>query len=497
MPSVLPHHAWAWSAALLALGIFAIDTFSSFQTGAVAVVYVIVIQLAAGTSRREYLVVASISCVILTVGSYAIVHGAAEPGPPLIRCIVSLSAIIGITSALALRNHAVETMLREQANLLELTHDAIFVRDMDDTISYWNRAAEQLYGWQRSEAIGRHADELLKTRFPAARGSIRKAFLKSGRWDGELIHTAKDGSHVVADSRWSLQRNKDGRPVAVLDTNTDITDRTRVREELHKTQSALAHAARVATLGELSASIAHEVNQPLAAIVTNGEAAVRWLDRAEPDLVEARDALGRVIQDGRRASEVIRRIRSLSRKGEQNKAPLNLNEVLAQSLALVQREIGTRGISLQLELAEQLALVEADRIQMQQVLMNLLMNAVQAMDHADAGQRRLTIRSFVDSDHNTRVQVEDSGVGFDAETERNLFNAFLRPRMRAWGWAFRSAVRSWRPMAAGSGQPAMTALARPSISHFQVGRHHDQGECPVIRFRFAGNGRPMHLCHRR
>ena len=432
MPSVLPHHAWAWSAALLAIGIFAIDTFSSFQTGAVAVVYVIVIQLAAGASRREYLVMASISCVILTIGSYAIVHGAAEPGPPLIRCIVSLSAI-GITSALALRNHAVETMLREQANLLELTHDAIFVRDMDDTIRYWNRAAEQLYGWQRSEAIGRHADELLRTRFPAARDPIRKAFLESGRWDGELIHTAKDGSHVVADSRWSLQRSKDGRPVAVLDTNTDITDRTRVREELHKTQSALAHAARVATLGELSASIAHEVNQPLAAIVTNGEAAVRWLDRAEPDLVEARDALGRVIQDGRRASEVIRRIRSLSRKGEQNKAPLNLNEVLAQSLALLQREIGTRGISLQLELAEQLALVEADRIQMQQVLMNLLMNAVQAMDHAGAGERRLTIRSFTDGDHNTRLQVEDSGVGFDAETERNLFNAFFTTKDAGMG----------------------------------------------------------------
>src|SRR5690242_11856144 len=146
MPSVLPHHAWAWSAALLALAIFAVDTFSPLQT-AVAVFYVIVIHLAASASRREYLVVTSIGCVILTMGSYVIVHGAAEPGAPLIRCIVSLSAI-GITSALALRNHSVETVLREQANLLELTHDAIFVRDMDDTITYWNRGAEELYGWQ-------------------------------------------------------------------------------------------------------------------------------------------------------------------------------------------------------------------------------------------------------------------------------------------------------------------------------------------------------------
>jgi two-component system, LuxR family, sensor kinase FixL len=431
-PRVLPHHAWAWSVALLALAIFAIDTFSPFQTEAVAAVYVIVIHLAAGALRREYLFVTSISCVILTVGSYAIVHGAVEPGAPLVRCIVSLSAI-GITSALALRNHSVETMLREQANLLALTHDAIFVRGMDDTITYWNRGAEELYGWQRSEAIGRNAHELLKTQFPAARDSIRKTLLEHGRWEGDLVHTAKDGSHVVAASRWALQRDKNGRPVAALETNTDITAGTRVQEALHKTQSALAHAARVATLGELSASIAHEVNQPLAAIVTNGEAAVRWLDRAEPDLAEARDALGRVIQDGRRASEVIHRIRSLSRKGEQNKTPVNLNEVLAESLTLLQREIGSRGISLQLEMAEHLVPVEADRIQMQQVLMNLLMNAVQAMDSVDAGQRRLAIRSFVDADRNTRVQVEDSGPGFDAEAERNLFNAFFTTKDAGMG----------------------------------------------------------------
>src|SRR4030095_14859552 len=113
-------------------------------------------------------------------------------------------------------------------------------------------------------------------------------------------------------------------------------------ETLHKTQSALAHATRVATLGELSASIAHEVNQPLAAIVTNGEAAVRWLARTEPDLQEAQDALTRVIHDGRRASEVIRRIRSLTRKAEQHKALLDLNAVIEESLTLLQREITGR-----------------------------------------------------------------------------------------------------------------------------------------------------------
>jgi two-component system sensor kinase FixL len=430
-PRVLPQRAWAWSAALLAIAIFAVDTFSPLQT-AVAVFYVIVIHLAASASRREYLIVTTIACIVLTIGSYLIVHGASEPGAPLIRCIVSLSAI-GITSTLALRNHAVEMMLREQANLLELTHDAIFVRDMHDVITYWNRGAEQLFGWTKDEAIGRRSAELLKTQFPGARDAIRQAFLQQGRWEGELIHTAKDGARIVTDSRWSLQRGKDGRPAAVLDTNTDITARMQVEETLHKTQSALAHATRVATLGELSASIAHEVNQPLAAIVTNGEAAVRWLARDEPDLQEARDALERVIQEGRRASEVIRRIRSLSRKSEQRKALLDLNEVLAESLPLLQREIAARGILLQLDIAERLPLVAADRIQMQQVLMNLLMNAIQAMDAAQPGERRLTIRSSTDDDGSVCLQVQDSGIGFGDETAKNLFNAFFTTKESGMG----------------------------------------------------------------
>jgi two-component system, LuxR family, sensor kinase FixL len=304
---------------------------------------------------------------------------------------------------------------------------------MNDIITYWNRGAEELFGWPASEAIGHRSAELLKTQFPASQDAIRQAFLQQGRWEGELIHTARDGSRIVTNSRWSLQRAKDGRPAAVLDTNTDITVRTRVEETLHKTQSALAHAARVATLGELSASIAHEVNQPLAAIVTNGEAAVRWLARDEPDLQEARDALERAIQEGRRASEVIRRIRSLSRKSEQKKSLIDLNEVLAESLPLLQRDIAARDILLQLNMAERLPLVEADRIQMQQVLMNLLMNAIQAMDAAQPGDRCLTIRSSADADGNVCLQVQDSGVGFDDETEKNLFNASFTTKASGMG----------------------------------------------------------------
>ena len=420
-----------WSAAALALAIFLVDTFSPLQT-AVAVFYVMVILLVASASRRHYVLTASIASVFLTILSYLIVHGSADPGPALIRCVVSLSAI-GITSFLALRNQAAQNALREQANLLELTHDAIFVRDMNDAITYWNRGAEQLYGWLRHEAIGRHAHMLLQTQFPQSQDAVRAALLRDGRWEGELIHTSKDGDHIVVDSRWSLQTDEHRRPVAALETNTDVTARTRAQEALLTTQAALAHAMRVATLGELTASIAHEINQPLAAVVTSGEAALRWLDRQEPDLEEVRAALGRVISDGCRASEIIRHIRSLSKKGEQKKVLLDVNEVLEESLALVQRELSGRGISVHRELAAGLAPISADRIQLQQVFMNLVMNAIQAMDAVGRDERRLTLRSFAGEDRSVNVQVQDTGNGLDEAAEKQLFSAFFTTKPAGMG----------------------------------------------------------------
>jgi PAS domain S-box-containing protein len=426
-----PRSVWAWSAAILAAAIFAVDTFTPLDT-AIAVFYVIVIHIAAGASRREYLVKTALACAVLTILSYIIVHGDTEPGEPLIRCIVSLSAI-GITSALALRNHAVEATLREQADLLELTHDAIFVRNLDDTITYWNRGAEAVYGWARAEAIGRRASDLLQTRFPAPRDEIRAELLRDGAWEGELIHTAMSGKRVVAMSRWALQRDKKGKPVGVLENNTDVTAATTAREELHQAQSALTHAARVATLGELSASIAHEVNQPLAAIITNGEAALRWLGRKEPDLGEAQDALKRVISDGERASEVIRRIRALTRKSEQNRTALDLNAVIEESLALVQREIAGHHVALVLDLAPDLPPVEADRIQLQQVLINLLLNAVQALEAVPPEARRLAVRTFADPSMQAAVAVEDSGPGFDPDAAAKLFSAFYTTKASGMG----------------------------------------------------------------
>src|SRR5207244_2046974 len=198
-----------------------------------------------------------------------------------------------------------EEALCEQADLLNLTHDSVFVRDMSDVITYWNRGAEELYGWTRDEAVGKVSHQLTQTIFPAPLEAINAELLCTGRWEGEIIHTKRDGTQVVVASRWSLQRDAQGTPLAILETNNDITERKQAEEALLQDQAELAHVTRVTTLGELAASIAHEINQPLAAIVTNGSAGLRWLAGAPPNLEDAREALQCIIDDGQRASAII------------------------------------------------------------------------------------------------------------------------------------------------------------------------------------------------
>ena len=214
-----------------------------------------------------------------------------------------------------------EEVLREQAGLLDLTHDTVFVRDMNDVITYWNRGAAELYGWTREEAVGKVSHQLMQTIFPAPLEEINAELLRTGRWEGELVHTKRDGTQVVVASRWSMQQDEQGRPLATLETNNDITERKQAEEALRKAQAELAHVTRVMTMGELTASIAHEVNQPLSGVVTNGNACLRWLAGDSPNLDEAREAARRIIRDGNRASDVIARIRALVQKTDTREVP--------------------------------------------------------------------------------------------------------------------------------------------------------------------------------
>ncbi|MEH2476127.1 PAS domain S-box-containing protein [Nitrobacteraceae bacterium AZCC 2161] len=221
--------------------------------------------------------------------------------------------------------------------------------------------------------------------------------------------------------------------IAFVGAVTDVTARKRAEEELHEAQANLAHVTRVTALGELTASIAHEVNQPLAAVVTNAAACLRWLDHETPNLDEARSTVKSIINDGNRAGEVIQRVRALVNKTSDQKVPLHINEVVNEVIILVQHELLSHRVSLRMELAPALPVVIADRIQLQQVILNLVINGVEAMQSVTDRPRELMIRTHQDEARKILVTVKDGGVGIDAENADRLFNAFFTTKSNGMG----------------------------------------------------------------
>ncbi|SOE95745.1 PAS domain S-box-containing protein [Burkholderia sp. D7] len=449
---------------------------------------------------------------------------------------------------------------REQARLLDLAHDTVFVRDMSNVITYWNRGAEELYGWKKREAIGKTSHHLLQTRFPTPLDEINETLLRTGSWEGELVHTKRDGPKVVVGSRWSLQQNESGRPVAILETNNDMTERKRAEDalrrnqaqylaeaqtlsltgsfgwnvshgeifwsdqsfrifgydcattptiemvldrthpddvafvkqmieraaetgqdydyehrllmpdgsikhlhvvahavqddpavrrfvgaimdvtaarlaarQLRELQAELAHVTRLTALGELSASIAHEVTQPLAAIVTNGEACLRWLGHPIPSPEEVRACVERMIVDGKRAAEIVRRVRQLTRKGVSQKMQLDINEVINDAVSLVQHEVLSHRVSLHLKLNPELPPLFGDRIELQQVILNLVINGIQAMDALSDRPPELLIETLRDEKGYAVVAVHDAGDGIKPESANQLFEPFFTTKPDGMG----------------------------------------------------------------
>jgi two-component system sensor kinase FixL len=341
-------------------------------------------------------------------------------------------AILEINNDITERKRA-EEALREKAGLLDLTHDTVFVRDMSDRISYWNRGAEELYGWKQEEAIGQVSHQLMRTNFPAPLKAINEELLGTGRWEGDLVHTRRDGAQIRVASRWSLQRDEQGRPAAILETNNDITERKQAEEALQKAQGELARVTRVTTLGELTASIAHEVNQPLAAIVTNSNTCLRWLASQPPNLDKTRQAIGRIIKDGNRASEVISRIRALVKNAPPRKDWVDVNEIIVEVIGLARSEVDRNRIFLKSHLSSDLPLVLGDRVQLQQVILNLIINGVEAMGRIKEGPRELVVSAGKDEANGLLVAVRDTGVGLDSTNLNQLFDAFFTTKPEGMG----------------------------------------------------------------
>ena len=355
-----------------------------------------------------------------------------------------LSDFVGTAVDVTERKRA-EHERRLLASLVEQATEFMAIADLDSgTPIYVNKAGLKMVGLASSKEAGTRRG--LHYMFPEDRPFVNTVLwpsvLEKGAWSGEIrLRHFKTGDPIpILYSAFRIDDPETGQPVNVGNVCSDITDRKRADEKLRASeqrlldsQMELARVTRVTTLGELTASIAHEVNQPLAGLVANAQACLNWLDRETPNLEAARRSVEWVLEDGNRASAVIRRVRALANKASFENVPLDINEVVSEVIALVHRELMSHQVSLQIELAPTVPTIMGDRVQLQQVIINLVMNGIEAMQPVTDRPRELVIRSRLDETQQVLVSVTDSGIGISAENADRLFNAFFTTKSSGMG----------------------------------------------------------------
>jgi PAS domain S-box-containing protein len=331
------------------------------------------------------------------------------------------------------------------ASLVEQATEFMAIADLSEgTPIYVNKGGLKMVGLDSlEEAKTRRGPHYM---FPEDREFVNTVLwpsvMEKGGWSGEMrLRHFKTGEAIpILYSAFRIDDPKTGQPVSVGNVCSDITESKRAEEKLRASeqrlldaQMELARVTRVTTLGELTASIAHEVNQPLAGVIANAEACLRWLDRGTPDLDAVRRSAQWVIADSYRASEVIRRVRALANKAGIEKAPLDINDVVREVIALVQRELFSQKVSVRTEFAPALPMILGDRVQLQQVIINLVMNGIEAMQSVTDRPRELVIRSCQDETQQVLVSVTDRGVGISADNANRLFTAFFTTKSSGMG----------------------------------------------------------------
>ena len=260
--------------------------------------------------------------------------------------------------------------------------------------------------------------------------------LKQGKrrhYEAVRQYRRKDGSVIWGHSYLSVVHDAEARPKVFIGTAIDVTETRRAQDALRETQSKLERVTRLTTMHTVTASIAHEVNQPLAAIVANGKAALRWLQRSPPEIAEAVANANQIISDGYRASQLVTSVRGMFKKDTHAMLRLNVNEVVEEVLALLRSELNRRRVSLRTDLGSELPEISADRVQLQQVMLNLIMNAGEAMGETPDGSRMLRIRTETSRTNEVVIAVEDSGPGIDPTNINRIFDAFFTTKPQGMG----------------------------------------------------------------
>jgi PAS domain S-box-containing protein len=345
------------------------------------------------------------------------------------------------------RKRAQEAFRRveEQARaIVDSALDAVVVMDADGIITEWNRQAEETFGWTRPEALGRRMSEtIIPAQYRLSHERGLEQFFKTGQGPVlnrriEINGLRRDGTEFPVELAIT--------PLKTGDTWTfsafvrDISERKRAEEKLRQselnlrnTQAELAHVNRVMTMGELTASIAHEVNQALSAIIASGDSCSAWLSNDPPTLDKARAAASRIIQAATQASEIVQRLRALFKKTTSMTASVDMNAVIEDTVSLVHHETERNKIFLRTELQPGVPSVSGDRVQLQQVILNLAMNGIEAISGLDTEPKRLMIRSTLSNTRELLVSVEDTGLGIEAEHADRLFAPFFTTKPQGIG----------------------------------------------------------------
>ena len=253
---------------------------------------------------------------------------------------------------------------------------------------------------------------------------------------GLLSAAQRNGAESLRRARDDLDRSVQDLQRTNEALHAESRERKHAEEELRQTQADLTHANRVSSLGELTALLAHEVNQPIAASITNANTCLRWLSRDQPDLEEARAAASRIVQDGRRAGEIVNRVRLLFRKGTLQRELLDLNEIIREMILLLQSEAIQFAVLTRTKLAPDIPQIMGDRVQLQQVVMNLMMNSIDAMRDVD-GMRELTIMSQRGENGQVLISVSDTGLGLPPQQADKVFDAFVTTKPDGTGMGLR------------------------------------------------------------
>src|SRR5256714_3620740 len=332
-----------------------------------------------------------------------------------------------------------EEQIRQQADLLDKSQDAILVRDMDDRIIYWNKSAERLYGWRANEVIGKKTPDFLFERIPPNYAAAQRTLLERDEWRGEFNQITKDGKELIVETRWTLVRDDHGEPFQKMVVNTDMTERNRLQAELQR-------AAQLSFVGELAAGLAHEIKNPLAGIQGTVDILIRRRDANDPE----REALEGIRHEVERIDATVRALLDRARPRALSPAETSLTELTLTAVTVARSQAigaaaGGRRIHIEFEVPADDLIVFADAAQIEDAILNLIINAIEAIEAE--GRITVRIRQEVTEDRGEEaiIEVADTGRGISEENLSRIFNTFFTTTKGGTGLGLPAVPRIARP----------------------------------------------------